>query len=207
MLLRLKHATMSQPPLILGSTSRYRRQLLERLGVPFQVMAPTCDEEALKDPALQPQQLAEYLAAAKADSIATNQPQAVVIGSDQVAAYEDTDGWHIIGKPGTVEKAVAQLARLSGRTHVLITAMVVQQGSLIQRHTDITTLTMRTLTTTELSRYVAADMPLDCAGAYKLEARGISLFSSIESADHSAITGLPLIALTRILSGFGYAIP
>jgi septum formation protein len=203
----LKHASMSPSPLILGSTSRYRRQLLERLGLPFEVKAPTCDEEALKDPTLSPQALAEFLAAAKAASIAIGLPQAVVIGSDQVAAFEDTDGWHIIGKPGTVDKAVSQLSRLSGRSHVLITAIVVQQGTRIERHTDITTLTMRTLTIAQLHRYVVADLPLDCAGAYKLEARGISLFSSIKSADHSAIIGLPLIELTRILTTFGYVIP
>jgi septum formation protein len=198
---------MIAPTLILGSTSPYRKQLLERLGLPFQVMAPTCDEDALKDPRLTPQALAEHLAEAKAASLSRSHPHAVIIGSDQVAAYRDEHGWHILGKPGTPEKAVAQLSRLAGRSHVLITAMVVHHGTTKLHHTDITTLTMRALDHAALTRYVAADNPIDCAGAYKLEARGISLFSSIESADHSAITGLPLIALTGMLSALGYACP
>lgn len=193
--------------LILASTSRYRRALLERLGVPFTALAPACDEEALKDPRLAPQALAEFLAEAKASSIAVQQPQAVVIGSDQLAAVEVDGRWTILGKPGTAAKAVEQLALLSGRTHVLITAMVVARGAERWRHTDVTRLTMRPLERVALERYVAADQPLDCAGAYKLECRGIALFTAIDSADASAITGLPLLALTRILAGLGYAIP
>jgi septum formation protein len=193
--------------LILASTSRYRRALLERLGVPFTALAPACDEEALKDPRLAPQALAEFLAEAKAASIATQQPEAVVIGSDQLAAVEVDGRWTILGKPGTATKAVDQLALLSGRTHVLITAMVVARDSERWRHTDVTRLTMRPLERAALERYVAADQPLDCAGAYKLECRGITLFAAIDSADASAITGLPLLALTRILAGLGYAIP
>ena len=193
--------------LILASTSRYRRALLERLGVPFTALAPACDEDALKDPRLAPQALAEFLAEAKAASIAVQQPEAVVIGSDQLAAVEVDGRWTILGKPGTPAKALDQLALLSGRTHVLITAMVVARGNERWRHTDITRLTMRRLDRAELERYVAADQPLDCAGAYKLECRGIALFETIDSADASAITGLPLLALTRILAGLGYAIP
>lgn len=195
------------PPLILASTSRYRRALLERLGLPFTAVAPACDEDALKDPRLTPQALAEFLAEAKAASIAVQQPEAVVIGSDQLAALEVDGRWTILGKPGTSAKAVDQLALLSGRTHILITAMVVARGAERWRYTDITRLTMRRLDRAALERYVAADQPLDCAGAYKLECRGIALFEAIESADASAITGLPLLALTRILAGLGYAIP
>lgn len=193
--------------LILASTSRYRRASLERLGLPFTALAPACDEDALKDPRLTPQALAEFLAEAKAASIAVQQPEAVVVGSDQLAALEVDGRWTILGKPGTPAKAVDQLALLSGRTHLLITAMVVACGSERWRHTDITRLMMRSLDRAALERYVAADQPLDCAGAYKLECRGIALFDSIASADASAITGLPLIALTRILAGLGYAIP
>lgn len=199
---------MSMPPaLVLASTSRYRRALLERLGVPFQAVSPACDEEALKDPALAPQALAEFLAEAKAGSIAERQPDAVVIGSDQLAAIEQGGTWSILGKPGTTQRAVDQLAMLSGRSHVLITALVVARGGERWRHTDLTTLTMRPLARAALERYVAADQPLDCAGAYKLECRGIALFEAISSSDSSAITGLPLLALTRILTGLGYAIP
>ncbi len=197
----------TMPALILASTSRYRRALLERLGVPFQAVSPACDEEALKDPTLAPQALAEFLAEAKATSIARQQPAAVVIGSDQLAAIEHEGAWTILGKPGTPARAVEQLALLSGRTHVLITAMVVARGQERWRHTDITRLTMRLLERAALERYVAADQPLDCAGAYKLECRGITLFEAIASEDSSAITGLPLLALTRILAGLGYALP
>jgi septum formation protein len=112
-----------------------------------------------------------------------------------------------LGKPGTPERAAKQLAQLSGRQHVLITAVVVQMGEKIMRHIDTTTLTMRTLSAAEIARYIAADQPLDCAGAYKLEARGITLFNRIISDDHSAITGLPLMAVTRLLGEFGYALP
>ena len=193
--------------LILASTSRYRRALLERLGVAFTALTPACDEDALKDPRLAPRALAEFLAEAKAASIAVQQPTAVVIGSDQLAAVEVDGRWTILGKPGTAAKAVDQLALLSGRTHVLITAMVVARGAERWRHTDVTRLTMRQLDRAALERYVAADQPLDCAGAYKLECRGVALFAAIDTADASAITGLPLLALTRILAELGYAIP
>ncbi len=195
------------PPLFLASTSKYRRALLERLGVAFTAVSPACDEEALKDPRLMPQALAEFLAEAKAASIAVHQPQAVVIGSDQLAAIEIDGRWTILGNPGTAARAVDQLALMSGRTHVLFTAMVVARGAERWRHTDVTRLTMRALDRRALERYVAADQPLDCAGAYKLECRGIALFERIDSADHTAIIGLPLIALCSFLRTNDYPVP
>ena len=189
--------------LILASTSPYRRALLERLGVPFRCVAPRVDEEALKDDALAPGELARLLARAKAASMAGEVPDAVVIGSDQLVAL---DG-RVHGKPGTVENAVEQLLAMAGRPHELVTAMAVWHRGKVVEHTDVTTLWMRPLTRAEAERYVAADRPLDCAGAYKLEARGIALFERIESGDHTAITGLPLIALTTILRDLGFAIP
>jgi septum formation protein len=195
------------PDLVLASTSRYRRALLARLGLPFRALAPACDEEALKDPALAPQQLAEHLALAKARSLQAALPRATIIGSDQLAAVEVDGTWTILGKPGTRERAIDQLALLAGRTHLLVTAMAVIHHGGLQRHTDLTRLTMRALDRAALGRYVDADQPLDCAGAYKLEERGIALFSRIDSADHTAITGLPLIALTAILAGLGYPLP
>lgn len=190
-------------PLILASTSRYRRALLDRLGLAYTAVPPDCDEEALKDPVLPPRALAEKLAEAKARSLEATAPGAVIIGSDQICAR---DG-EILHKPGTAERAVDQLLRLQGGSHQLITALVVVHGTRIWRHTDVTTLTMRALDRAALARYVAADQPLDCSGAYKLEQRGIALFSAIESADSSAIVGLPLLALTRILGEAGYQIP
>jgi septum formation protein len=137
--------------LILGSTSPYRRALMERLGLPFRCEKPRCDEEELKRPELSPQALAEMLALAKGRSVADVFPKAVVIGSDQVAAVDGT----ILGKPGTVEKAIDQLALLSGREHLLITAMVVIVEGVVHQHTDITRLTMRPLDRASLARYVA----------------------------------------------------
>lgn len=193
--------------LVLASTSPYRRELLKRLGIPFRVQAPACDEEALKDPTLTPRELAERLAEAKARSLAATLPDATIIGSDQVAALQHDNCWLILGKPGTPERAVEQLTLLAGRTHVLITAMVVVHRGQIHRHTDQTRLDMRALERDQLARYVAADRPLDCAGAYKLEAQGIALFDRIASDDHAAITGLPLLALGRILTACGFRFP
>lgn len=189
--------------LVLVSTSPYRRALLERLGVPFRCRAPLVDEEALKTGTFGPRELAERLALAKATSLADEEPRATLIGSDQLVAFEG----RILGKPGSPERAVEQLAAMAGKAHELITALVVWHRGQVYAHTDITILRMRPLTRAEISRYVAADRPWDCAGSYKLEARGIALFERIDSADHSAITGLPLIALTTILRGLGYAIP
>jgi septum formation protein len=191
------------PPLILASTSRYRRELLARLGLPFTALAPDCDEEALKRPGIPPRQLAEELADAKARSLRTTHPDAVIIGSDQVCAVDDA----ILSKPGTPERAMAILARLQGRTHQLITAVTISGPDGEERHTDVTTLTMRSLDAAAIARYVAADAPLDCAGAYKLECRGIALMETVTSADHTAIVGLPLMAVTRMLARFGLAVP
>jgi septum formation protein len=189
--------------LILASTSPYRRALLERLGLPFRGESPGVDEDALKTSCLPPRALAERLAEAKATALADRFPDAAIVGGDQLACLDA----EILGKPGTPDAAVSQLLRMSGRPHRLITALAVWSGGRVVAHTDIATLTMRRLTRPEVERYVAADRPLDCAGSYKLESRGIALFDRIEAADHSAITGLPLIALTTILRDLGFAIP
>jgi septum formation protein len=191
--------------LILASTSPYRRALVERLGVPFRCVAPPVDERALEDsmPGATPRQLAEHLARAKALGVAAVEPGAVVIGGDQVVSVDGS----ILGKPGTAGHAKDQLRLLAGRSHELITAIhVIHQGR-SHAHTDVTTLTCRPLTPEEIDRYVEADRPTDCAGSYKLESRGITLFAEIQSADHSAIVGIPLIALTSILRSIGLAIP
>lgn len=196
-----------EPDLILASTSAYRRALLERLGVPFRCRAPLCDEAAIQrsesEAGTEPRLLAETLALAKASSLAAEAPEAAIIGCDQLVSFEG----RVFGKPGTVTRAVEQLAAMAGRTHELITALVVIRGKDTFRHTDITRLRMRPLRRDALERYVTADQPLDCAGGYMLESRGIVLFDQIESADFSAITGLPLIALVTILRDLGFAIP
>ncbi len=189
--------------LVLASTSRYRQQLLERLGVPFRCQAPRIDEDRWKADAGEPRLLAEELAKAKALSLCDAEPDATLIGCDQLVTCEG----RIFGKPATVEGAVEQLTALADRSHELITALAVWHDGQVFRHTDVTTLRMRSLDRAAIRRYVAADMPIDCAGSYRLEERGITLFESIDSEDHSAITGLPLIALTTILRQIGFVIP
>jgi septum formation protein len=189
--------------LVLASTSPYRAQLLARLGVPFRAEAPDCDEEAWKRRGLEPRALAEALALAKAESLAARFPGAAILGGDQVAAI---DG-EALGKPGSAEGAERQLARLSGRTHELFTAVALIAGGRTLRHTEVARLTMRALSPAQIARYVAADDPADCAGAYKLERLGIALFSSVEVGDWTAIVGVPLIAVTGMLAEIGVEVP
>jgi septum formation protein len=191
------------PELVLASTSVYRRALLDRLGVPFRWRAPLCDEEALKSAESDPRTLAEALANAKAASLASVEPEATIIGCDQLVACQG----QVFGKPGSVACAVEQLGAMAGLVHELITALVVVEGERIFSHTDVTRLQMRRLSRPAIERYVAVDQPIDCAGAYKIESRGIALFDKIESDDHTAVTGLPLIALVTILRELGYEVP
>jgi septum formation protein len=189
--------------LILASTSPYRRALLDRLGIPYRAVAPDVDEEAFKRLGFGPRKLARRLAIAKAQSVSRAYPDAIVIGSDQVVTI---DG-ECLGKPGTEAQAIAQLSSMQGRTHRIITAMSVCRGVLTKTHVDVARLTMRKLTPDEIARYVRADQPLDCAGSYKLESHGITLFKKIESADQTAIIGLPMMALTTILRQANFNIP
>jgi len=193
----------SRPELILASTSAYRRALLERLGVAFRCESPAFDEEAFPREGLAPRALAEALARGKAEAVAAGRPDAVVVGCDQLVALEG----RVLGKPGDADRAVDQLAAMSGRTHELITAMVVLARGRRFEHTDVSRLTMRRLDRAVLERYVARDRPVDCAGSYKLERGGIALFERIESQDHTAITGLPLLALVGILAELGVDAP
>ncbi|MGA1526153.1 MAG: Maf family protein [Planctomycetota bacterium] len=187
------------PRLVLASTSPYRRRLLARLGFAFDVAAPGVDEEAVAPPG-SPLEVAEALARAKALAVASSVPaDAVVIGSDQVCALGDLR----LGKPGTAAGAVAQLERLAGKTHELITAVAVVTRGVVTGFVDRTRLTMRPLTLAEIEAYVAEDDPVDCAGSYKLEAAGISLFERIDSVDWTAIEGLPLLELARVLRDCG----
>lgn len=189
--------------LVLASTSVYRRTLLARLGLPFRCLAPRVDEEATKRGDWDPRELAEHLALAKARSLCKAEPNATLIGSDQLVSFAG----RIYGKPGTTEGAVEQLLAMTGKSHQLITALAVWTQGQTYVHTDITTMHMRSLSRVELERYVAADHPLDCAGSYKLEERGISLFDRVETQDYTSIMGLPLIALTSLLRTLGYPIP
>lgn len=191
------------PPLVLASTSPHRRALLARLGHPFAAVAPTCDEASYLGRGLSPQLLAATLAEAKARSVASAHPDSVVIGSDQVCAL----GVEVFGKPGGRDAAVAQLRRLRGRTHHLLTAVCVVDGGRTHAFVDDSRLGMRALDDAEIERYVDLDKPFDCAGAYKLERAGIALFDNIASADHTAIVGLPMLRLCAVLRQCGLALP
>ncbi len=191
------------PTLILASTSPYRRRLLERLGVAFLVLAPDCDEATYQGQGLNPLALARVLAAAKAASVSTSHAEAIVIGSDQVCAL----GHEVLGKPGDRQGAIGQLQRLRGRTHQISTAVCVRRGTQAIEFADTSDLAMRALTDAEIERYVDADQPFDCAGSYKIEGKGIALFDRVTSADHTAITGLPLLQLCAALRDLGVELP
>ena len=190
-------------PVVLGSTSRYRAELLHRLLPEFTQAAPGVDEAALPDEA--PAARALRLAIAKAEAVAQSHPQALVIGSDQVA---ELDG-QVLDKPGTAERAREQLRASSGRTVQFHTALCLLDARTGERHThvDLTRAVFRELDESEIDRYVAREQPLDCAGSFKCEALGISLFERIETTDPSALIGLPLIALARLLRVAGHAVP
>jgi len=191
------------PKLVLASTSPYRRQLLERLSVRFTVAAPDVDETPL--PGETPIDLANRLARAKAEVIAHRHPNSVVIGSDQVAML----GKEVIGKPGNPERCIEQLKMLSGQRLTFHTAVNVIQSDTgsNQSHLDITTVHFRKLMTEEIERYVARERPVNCAGSFKAEALGITLFDRIESNDPTALIGLPLIWLANALRGSGFNLP
>lgn len=189
-------------PLVLASTSRYRRMLLERLGLPFLAVAPETDESAL--PGESPAATALRLAVAKARSVATAHPRALIIGSDQVA---DCDG-EPVGKPGTHDRAIAQLEQLSGRTVVFHTGLALldaTNGACQAELVDVRS-TFRRLSAAEIETYLRRDQPYDCAGAVRSEALGIALFERIESDDPTALIGLPLIRLTAMLLAAGYPV-
>ncbi len=190
---------MPARPLILASTSRYRRELLERLRLPFTAQAPAVDEQAHTGE--QPAALALRLALAKADAVAEGAIEAVVIGSDQVA---DLDG-RAIGKPGAHERATAQLRSMRGRTVVFQTAVAVVCRASGFRVAELVPVTVRfrQLSDAEIERYLRAETPYDCAGSAKIETLGIALLESVESNDPTALIGLPLIRTCALLRAAG----
>lgn len=194
---------MPTPALILGSTSRYRRDLLSRLRLPFEVAAPAVDETPL--PGEAPADLARRLALAKAREVAARWPHAVVIGSDQVA---DLDG-DPIGKPGTHERAVAQLQRMSGRAVVFQTAVAVVRPATAFEQVLLAPVRVRfrRLDAMEIEHYLRLEQPYDCAGSAKSEGLGIALLDAIRSDDPTALIGLPLIRTCRMLRAAGLVLP
>ncbi len=191
--------SIAQRALILGSTSRYRRELLERLRVPFDVVSPDVDETPL--PGETPHALATRLALAKAQGVAALHPNAVVIGSDQVA---DLNG-EPLGKPGTHERAVMQLQRMRGQTVIFQTAVsvVCQASGFEQTELAQIKVRFRELSDDEIEAYLRAEEPYDCAGSAKSEGLGIALLDAIDNDDPTALIGLPLIRTARLLRAAG----
>ena len=194
---------MSTPRIVLASTSRYRAELLHRLLDDFEQIAPDVDEQPLSGEA--PAARAARLAAAKATVVSAKHRDAVVIGSDQVAALGDA----ILHKPGSRDNAHEQLRASSGNVVHFYTGLCVCDGrdGRLQSYTDETRVVFRTLSDEEIRRYLAREHPLDCAGSFKSEGAGIALFERIESADPTALVGLPLIALARLLRASGIPVP
>ncbi|WP_305804327.1 Maf family nucleotide pyrophosphatase [Stenotrophomonas sp. YIM B06876] len=188
-------------PLILASTSRYRRELLQRVGLAFDCARPEVDEAPL--PGEAPAGTAKRLAHAKAAAVAARHPGSWVIGSDQVAELEGA----ALGKPGTVAAAHAQLAAMAGKTVLFHTAVCLINAGHSLHTVDLTRVCLRPLQDAEIARYVAAEMPLDCAGSFKCEGLGITLFEAIHTQDPTALIGLPLIALSQLLRQAGYSLP
>jgi septum formation protein len=185
--------------LVLASTSRYRAELLGRLGLPFDREAPGVDESAR--PAEAPRHLAVRLARAKAEAVAARHPGAWCLGSDQVAVL----GEEVLGKPMTVERCVAQLMAASGREVLFLTAtsLANTDDPFLREHVDETRVRFRELGEAEIGRYVEIEKPLDCAGGFKCEGLGIALFERIESSDPTALIGLPLIWVAQALREAG----
>lgn len=196
----MTHATPRA--LILGSTSVYRRVLLERLRIPFTVVAPEVDEATLAGET--PEQTATRLALAKAHAVAQGREDSVVIGSDQVA---DLQG-EAIGKPGNFERARSQLQRMSGQTVVFHTAVAVvcQAQQFVAQAVVPVQVKFRSLSDAEISYYLLAETPYDCAGSAKSEGLGIALLERIDNSDPSALVGLPLIETARMLRAAGIPI-
>ncbi len=187
-------------PLILASTSIYRRELLGRLRLPFRTEAPGVDETPLRGETAS--QAAIRLASEKARAVALREPAALVIGSDQTATL---DGESIIGKPGTHEAAVEQLRQASGRSMRFHTAVAILRHSDDYRFTAMidTTVRYRVLTDEQIERYLQAEQPYDCTGAARVEGLGIALLESVDSRDPTALVGLPLIAVCEGLTAAG----
>ena len=186
-------------PLILASTSPFRRALLERLGLPFTTAAPAVDERRRPDEP--PQVLVLRLAEAKAMAVAAAYPAAIIIGADQVACIDD----RVLGKPGDREQAIRQLALASGRTLVFQTGLCVLNAITGRTQTVVEPFHVhfRRLTRTQILNYLDREQPYDCAGSFKSEGLGIALFARLEGEDPSALIGLPLIRLITLLESEG----
>jgi len=197
----------SQPPLILASTSRYRKELLARLGLSFESVAPGIEETPLPDE--RPSQLVARLAKAKALGVALSQPQAWVIGSDQVAVLGTPGTPTVLGKPGTEQRCREQLQACSNSCVDYLTAVALMRHETQEliEFSDRTRVTFRKLDAATIARYVTQEQPFDCAGGFKSEGLGIALCASIDNTDPTALIGLPLIRLSAALRTAGFDLP
>ena len=183
------------PPLVLASTSPYRKELLQRLGLEFTTAAPNVDES--RRPSEVPEQLVRRLAEEKARAVATQFPDALIIGSDQVAVI----GTEILTKPGTHENAVAQLQRCSGQTVTFLTGLCLFNARSGKAQIEVVPFRVhfRALNAAQIENYLRRERPYNCAGSFKSEGLGIALFDRLEGDDPATLIGLPLIRLTRML--------
>ncbi len=191
----------TNPALILASGSRYRAELLDRLQIAFRALPSQVDETP--QPGENPRELTQRLAVAKARALAQAHPQAWILGSDQSASAQG----RILGKPGTLERAREQLRLLSGQTVEFLTAVALVQGTRLLQALDVTTVRFRRLDDASIERYLAAEPALDCAGSFKCEGLGISLFEEMRSSDPTGLVGLPLIRTAALLREAGFRIP
>jgi MAF protein len=190
---------MPNPSLVLASTSPFRRTLLERLGVPFSTAAPNTDET--RRPGEKPQELVVRLAEAKARAVAENKPDALIVGSDQVACIDGT----VLGKPGDRARAIAQLTLASGREVVFYTGLCLLNTATgrAQVHCEPFRVHFRQLSSAQIQGYVDREQPFDCAGSFKSEGLGIALFERLVGDDPNTLVGLPLIRLVTMLESEG----
>lgn len=195
--------TDAQPQIVLASTSPFRRELLSRLAIPFEIVSPEVDESPL--PGETPEAMVQRLSEAKARAGATQFPRALVIGSDQVAVV---DG-EVLGKPGDHERARAQLQKLSGRTVSFLTGLCLYNAASDMAETRLVPFRVRfrTLDEARIERYLHREQPYNCAGSFKSEGLGITLFKAMEGDDPTSLIGLPLITLTSLLAKAGVVLP
>jgi septum formation protein len=188
--------------IVLASTSIYRQAQLKTLGIAFTAEKPLIDEEKEKDTSLSPKDLALKLSFLKAQSLA--KPNQITIGGDQLVSFEN----QILGKPGSIEKAIQQITKMQNQTHELITALTIFDGpENFKQVLNITKMKLKKLTPEQIKKYIELDNPIDCAGSYKIEKHGVQIIEAIETSDFTAIQGLPLLELSQVLTQMGIAIP
>lgn len=188
--------------IVLASTSIYRQAQLKTLGIPFIAEKPLIDEEKEKDLSLNPKDLALKLSFLKAQSLA--KPNQITIGGDQLVSFEN----QILGKPGSIENAIQQITKMQNQTHELITALTIFDGpDNFKQVLNITKMKLKKLSSEQINKYIELDNPIDCAGSYKIEKHGVQIMEAIETSDFTAIQGLPLLELSKVLAQMGIAIP